>query len=181
MISSNHIGFLDPVLLHCVFWRRRLNVLATTDLYNTKAKKWFFEHAHCIPVDKKNFSMNSFHAVCDRLQEGKAVLIFPEGQVNGSEDKAMQAFKSGAVLMAHRANAPILPVCILPLDKWYSRRVVLVGDPVYVRDVAGERPSMLQIEQVSNLLRQTEIELKSKYEERLAAKKNKKKQGEITK
>ena len=165
LISANHNSFTDPILIHCAFWKRRLHCLATKDLYTTKLKSFFFRHMKCIQVDKENFSMDSFHRVVDDLKEGKAVVIFPEGQVN-TDNKQMLAFKSGASLMAYQANVPVLPVYLVKNEKKLSRRVVLVGDPVYVRAESGERPSIKDLNRISDVLRQRELELVEKYNQK---------------
>ena len=54
LIAANHIGFTDPVLVHFAFWRRRLNCIATKDLFQGKTKNAFFNKMNCIMVDKEN-------------------------------------------------------------------------------------------------------------------------------
>ena len=169
LICSNHIGFTDPLFLNCVFWYRRVYFLAMQELFSTKLKRFFFNAVKCIPVDRANFSMATFHAVTDRLKSGKAVLIFPEGQVNRNESEIL-AFKSGAVLMAATSNAPILPVYIVKRDKWYKRAVAVIGDPVNFTEIYGERPSMLDMRAASELLHAKEEELMHFYQERVAKK-----------
>lgn len=174
LASANHCSFLDPVMILCSFWSRRIYSLATKDLYSTKLKAFFFERMHCIEVDKDNFSLNSFHAVVKKLKAGKVVAIFPEGQITvGSSD--VGAFKSGAILMANTANVPIVPLYIAPPRKWYHRRVVVLGSPVNVREMCGLRPSMTELDEVSRYLHEREDELKkfyySKYPEAMPSEK----------
>ena len=164
LISANHRGFLDPIIVHVVFKSRRLHCLATTDLYNTPRKTWFFNKMHCIPVDKSNFSISSFHEVVTRLSDGKAVVIFPEGQINNQGSDGLLTFKSGAVLMAHKSRAPIVPVYIVHRTRWYQRQRAVVGLPVDVCSMLGERPSLEDLSRVSELLRVKEMELKDYYE-----------------
>ncbi len=169
LICSNHIGFTDPLFLNCVFWYRRVYFLATQELFNTKLKSFFFNAVKCIPVDRSNFSMATFHAVTDRLKNGKAVLIFPEGQVNRNENEIL-AFKSGAVLMATASNAPVLPVYRVKREKWYQRGIVLIGDPVNLTALYGARPSMQDMREASELLHNKEEELMRYYNEHIAKK-----------
>ena len=178
LISCNHLSFFDPVILHGAFWRRRLHILATKDLYNTKVKRWFFTRMHCIEVDKENFSMRSLHSVCDNLKEGKVVTIFPEGGVNRQNANEMLTFKSGAALMAFQANSPIIPAYIIPRKHWYHRQIVLVGDPVNIREVCGERPSIAALNKASEYLREKEMELMEHYNQLCEQKKNKKKKDD---
>ena len=161
MISSNHISFADPMILLTVFWNRRLYSLATQDLFSTKLKRFFFTRMHCIEVNKENFTMHSFHAVRDALKADKAVVIFPEGQVNQTNE--MLTFKSGAILMAHQSDKPILPVYIVKNDKWYHRQKVLVGDPINIREICGSIPSISDLKKASDLLQKKEIELMEYY------------------
>ena len=162
LISSNHPTMFDPVTVLAVFPTRRLNSLATKDLYTSKFKTFMFNQMHCIMVDKSNFSVSSFHEVINRLNDGKAVLIFPEGQVNREE--SMLAFKSGAILMAHKSGAPILPMYIVKREKWYHRQRVIMGQTINVSEMLGRIPSMQQLTEVSDLLRDNEQKLREYYE-----------------
>ena len=165
LISSNHPTFLDPIILLTAICERRLHSLATTDLFSSKFKSFMFTQMHCIPVDKNNFSMTTFHEVVTRLKDGKAVVVFPEGQVNRGGGQDIRAFKSGAILMAHRAGAPILPVYIVRREKWYKPQYVVTGEPFDVRATVGPIPTMEQVDKVCEILREKELELKQYFEE----------------
>ena len=164
LVSANHRSMLDPIVVHTVFPWRRLNCLATKDLYSTKTRARFFNQMHCIEVDKENFSLNSFHAVVSCLDEGKVVVIFPEGGLNYDRGETIHAFKSGAVLMAHKAGAPILPLYLVKPDKWYRRYRIVVGQPFNVRESVGAIPSMQDLTRASELLRDKEVELREYFE-----------------
>ena len=166
LISSNHPTFMDPITILTSFPWRRLHSLVTKDLYKNKLMTFMLTCMHCIQVDKDNFSMASFHEVVDRLKDGKAVVIFPEGQVNQGDGREVQTFKSGAILMAHRAGAPILPVYIVKREKWYRTQRVVVGEPFDVKSAVGLIPSMEKMNAVTEQLREKELELKRFYEEK---------------
>ncbi len=163
MLCANHRSMVDPVVVQTVFGLRRLYFLATRDVFRTKLMAWFFTGCNCIPVDKDNFSMDSFHAVCDRLEGGYPVVIFPEGGLNHGREE-MAGLKSGVVLMAHKTGSPILPIYLVPVQKWYERRKVVVGDLIDPRSICGDRPSMQELQQVTLLLRKRELEMKALYE-----------------
>ena len=163
MASANHCSFVDPILIHCVFWKRRMYSLATKDLYTTKLRTWFFNRMHCIQVDKENFSLNSFHEVTRQLKRGKMVSIYPEGQLNrGSQE--MLAFKSGVILMAHSARVPIVPVYLVPPGRWYQRRAAVVGEPIDVRALCGDMPTVDDLNRAGDYVHQKEEELKEFYQ-----------------
>ena len=161
MICSNHTGLSDPIVLMCAFLSRRISFVATTDLYKSKWLNFFFNGVHCIPVDRENFKMDTFHRVKEYLNNNKAVAIFPEGHINDNMNKSnLMPFKSGAILMAYQCNTPIIPVYVVPRKRWYQRSNVVIGEPLNIREICGTFPSMNKINECSELLRQKETELK---------------------
>ncbi len=180
LITANHRSLIDPVTVHTAFPWRRLHCLATKELYNTKLKSAFFNRMHCIMVDKENFSLASFHEVEEQLRSGHAVLIFPEGGLNHDKEDTIHAFKSGAVLMAHKAGAPILPIYIVKREKWYERQRIVIGEPFDVRSETGRLPSMTQLTEASETLRKKEIELCEYFEALPIGKKLRAKHGKAS-
>ncbi len=106
--------------------------------------------------------MSCFHEIKEVLQNDKLVMIFPEGKLNLEQDD-MLTFKSGAVLMAHTTCKPIIPMYIVKGKKWYNRWHGVMGDPIDVRELCGPMPTLEKINQVNDLLRQKEEELKEFY------------------
>lgn len=177
LIASNHVGFADPILVLFAFWRRRLHCIATKALYQGKIKTAFFNQMHCIMVDKENFNMRTFHSVCERLQEEKAVVVFPEGAVNPNPNE-MMSFKSGAILMAYKAQKPIVPMYIAPARKWWRRRIVVVGEAMDINPDGKLLPSMEEVKQINLQLQEKELELQALYEKKYIKKSKKEKRNE---
>ncbi len=170
LIISNHVSFIDPILLLCVFWKRRVFSLVTKDLYKNRLMTFILDMVHCIKVDKDNFSIKSFHQVVDKLKQNKAVLIFPEGQVN-HENSSMLSFKLGAVLMAHNSGAKILPVYIDANEKRWENNIVVIGDPIDIGELCGNQPSMEELRKASDYIRERESQLEDYYINQIKKKK----------
>lgn len=174
LAACNHVDFLDPVVLLLTFWYRRVHSVATNELFSNKQKAFFFSHIHCIPIDKKNFTVTSLREIVNRLKAGHLVTIFPEGTV--VKDVATQhelAYKSGVILMALKSKTPVLPIYVGDVKKWYSRRIIVMGEPIDFCSLY-ENPTKADIHEMTNILRQKEIELMDYYEEHYASKKRKK-------
>lgn len=164
MVFANHCSFMDPLLIHCIFYNRRIHTLATKDLYSNDLRTFMFDTMLCIQVDKANFSVDSFHEVVKLLKRGKVVCIFPEGRVSPGSDNIL-AFKSGMALMAYTAGVPIVPMYLLPTKKWYNRRVAVMGQPIDIKEMCGKRPSTADLDNVSKYLHEKELELQRYYHE----------------
>lgn len=175
LIAANHVSFRDPLLLYCVFWRRRLRFLATKDLYKNQLLTFLFSAVGCIQVDKENVNTRTLHQAVDQLKAGKALLIFPEGQVNQAQKDTL-GFKSGAVLMAQLSGVPIQPVFIVRPEKRLQRNVAIVGEPIDVCGMCSRFPSVEEMQRVSDYVRQKELELEQFYTEHVL--KDKQRKGE---
>ena len=164
LFFSNHTGFFDPVYLHMAVPYRRLHFVCLDDFMKNPVSRLLFKGFHCIPINRENFNMRSFRLITEHLEVGDAVMIFPEGHVVFDE-KQEAAFKSGMVLMALRAKAPLVPVCIGRRAHWYSRLRVALGSPVYPAMMYGETPGLSEIREISLKMEEREEALKTLLQE----------------
>ena len=174
LVCSNHVGYLDPIIVLTVFKTRRPCFLAADNMFKNKFSAAFFNIFNCIKTDRANFSLSAFHTVIERLNEGQTVVVFPEGQINKTEKGGVLPFKTGILLMAHKGNSPILPIYIIKREKWYQRQKVVIGEQVDISSVIGDNPSINRITSISELLEQKEIELRDYYENFYSKKKQSK-------
>ena len=85
------------------------------------------------------------------LKRGDLLAIFPQGGI--SQEGQVQALKSGVVLIALQAGVPIIPMHIVPAEHWYSRRVVVMGEPLDPKTYIQKKfPSTADIDQVTQKL-----------------------------
>lgn len=162
IISANHQSMIDPVILHCKLWYRNLYTVATQDLFKTKGLDFFFRHMLCIPINKENINISSFKDIISTLKEKKAVAIFPEGHLHKG-DGTMDFFKSGVILMAIKANVPIIPMYIVQREKWWQRQIIVQGEPIKIE---GDNLNLNQISNLSQELHQKEVKLMELYNQR---------------
>lgn len=170
ILMANHVGFFDPIILQFVFPLRRKWSLATKDFFNNALNRAFFKSFLCIPVDKKNVTIDMYHGISDVLKAGKLLLIFPEGTINASDDAEFMKFKGGVALFAILNKVPVVPIYIVKREKWYQRQHLVIGEPVYLDETLGRVPTPADIEKVSELLQAKEEELASNYKEKINAK-----------
>jgi len=162
LVSGNHIGYTDPVILNAVFASRRLSFVATKEIFEVKFWGKFFEKVGCIKVDKENVSMKTFKTIKERLTRGHIVGVFPEGHV--SDDGEMKGFKSGIVMMALMSEADIIPTLIIKRKKWWQRQCVVVGNKIKLSDyIKSPFPTMDELNNMATILHDKEKELEKVY------------------
>ena len=154
LLIGNHAGFFDPIYMMFAIWYRRHHFICTKELFDGK-QKFFFEHFHCIPIDRGNFGIDSFRLIVDQLSQGRIVSMFPEGRI----EDGMKSFKSGMVLMAMKSKTPIVPIYIQPRTHWWQRLRMAVGEGVDVSALCGSGANFARVEDIAALLHDKETQL----------------------
>ena len=134
------------------FFSRRLRFLTNKAIYeNRPFFGWLLKMAGCIGLDKEHFDMKSINRVIQALNNDELICIFPEGSLSDTEE--LLPFKSGAVMMALQADAPIIPVYIKKTAKLWNRKKMIVGEAIDLKGYFDTKnPSMKQIDKASTLL-----------------------------
>jgi 1-acyl-sn-glycerol-3-phosphate acyltransferase len=137
LIASNHVSYLDPPLVgaaldeDCYF-------LARKSLASNTVITWLFKHWQIILLDRDKPDPSTLKTIFQRLEEGKKVIVFPEG--TRSIDGAPLKGEPGVGMMVARAKVPVLPVRIfgaheaLPRDRkcpHFTRITISIGKPWY--------------------------------------------------
>jgi 1-acyl-sn-glycerol-3-phosphate acyltransferase len=123
--------------------------MAKATLFNSPLKLWLLKRLNMIPINRKGeksldkiTNKSSFEACFQLLEEGKTLLIFPEG--SSFLERQLRMLKSGAAriaLEAERRQEGKLNLNIIPLglnylraDKFRSSVLIQVGEPMKVND-----------------------------------------------
>ena len=162
IVISNHNAFTNPVVLLLTIRKRHLNFMATTELNKVAAGRFVFRHFHLIPVDKENFSMDTWYLLKDSMDSGNGAVVFPEGFVDTQEDM-VHPFREGAMLMAMKTGVPVLPVYIGKRTSAFRRQHVIIGKLVHPGTAEGGGLTMAGIMDFTGLLYEKELELERYY------------------
>lgn len=150
LVIANHSTFYDPIYISLAMWYRRNRFIVKKEIYDSKAQ-WILKAGRCIPVDPQNASLDTIKAVTAALKDGEIIDMFPEGHVTHTNTD-LEQFKSGAVLMAIRGKAPILPIFIRDKRSAWDRMLFVVGEPIDVVGTYGAMPTFSQIEEIAEAL-----------------------------
>jgi 1-acyl-sn-glycerol-3-phosphate acyltransferase len=109
VITPNHQTYADPPLV-TIAVRRRVYYMAWDQLFRVPLFGQLIRLLHAFPVDISSADPTAVRAARRLVQDGAAVMIFPEG--GRSTDGTLGTFKLGAFRLAVRVGAPVLPVTI---------------------------------------------------------------------
>ncbi len=143
MILSTHQSMLDPVLVGICF-NDSLNYLARKTLFKNIFFAFIIRVLDAIEIDRERGGLSGLRQMLARLNQGKKVLIFPEG--TRTHDGEIAELKTGFALIARRSQVPLLPVAIvgayriLPRGSKFPSRerlAVIFGPPIQPHEVAA--------------------------------------------
>ena len=137
LIASNHTDFFDPCV-SIISTKRVIYFISKKELFEGKMG-WFFYKMCCIPVDRSKKNPEAVGKALDVLKNNGTVGIFPEGTRNRTDD-ILLPFKHGAMSMAKKADAWVIPVAVSGKFKFRSKDLVIkYGTPFKVDDMTIEK------------------------------------------
>ena len=109
VLASNHLSFLDPMLVgSCIRRRRRCCFLARDTLFRGFLG-WLISRTGAYPVPRESSAPLRALKLCLKiLARGQVLVLFPEG--TRSRSGQMGEVKKGIGWIASRSQAPVVPV-----------------------------------------------------------------------
>ena len=144
ILASNHVSYLDPLVLAYLADRRHRKVrfLAKAELFDKPVLGAALKSAGQIPVRRGSAdASSSLDAAVDALRRGECVTVFPEGTI--SLDLDPMVGKSGTARLAQESGVPVTPVGLWGMHRvmfkgrkpnWRAgvAETVVVGEPMHV-------------------------------------------------
>jgi 1-acyl-sn-glycerol-3-phosphate acyltransferase len=109
LVVSNHLHNADPLLISVAF-PRPVHFMAKKELMTIPVIGRLIRWGGAFPVDRGKADRQAIVQATDRLQQGIAVGMFPEG--TRSVSRQIERALPGAGLIALRGNVAILPAAI---------------------------------------------------------------------
>ncbi len=170
LIISNHRSVLDYMVNLFLFPGRKLFVVMAEMIF--KRGKFFHWAMRCfggIRSDRDIMGMRFIDESVKVLEKGKLVQIYPEAHI--SKDGSMLDFKPSYIMIALRANVPIIPVMTDGNYGFFKRVHIIIGKKIYLSDYCSSlNPTRDEIIALNDMVRTKALELKSDLDERIKAK-----------
>ena len=159
IVAPNHKSDWDPPLIGVAFNTRIIHYMAKEEYFEGNMA-WFYKFVGCIKVDRRIHDETAKSEALDVLRSGGALGIFPEGTRNktfGTKDEVvMLPFKFGAVSLAQKTNALIVPFGISGKYTRDGNLTTRIGKPFSVNDMSLEDANKLLRKKILKLMQKSE-------------------------
>jgi 1-acyl-sn-glycerol-3-phosphate acyltransferase len=130
VVVSNHASNYDPpIVSNCV--RRPVAYMAKKELFDIPIFSKAIQLYGAYPVSRGSADRAAIRAALEYLENGWAVGVFLQG--TRTENGKITDPKRGAALLAAKAKAPLLPVCLWGTEEIEKKGAIPRSVPVTVR------------------------------------------------
>ncbi len=157
IICSNHINYLDAAAI-VLLNKKKIRFVAKSDLYRFPIISFLGHIFDVIPIKRGKNDLASIKMCLKALKNNEILGIFPEGTRKGIEKNVK--VKNGAVFLAEKAKAKIVPVGISGTFKPFSKVYINYGKPIDITQFKSDDPNW--IDEASNYVMEQIIMLTNK-------------------
>ncbi len=177
IFTCNHYSKVDTFLPCFALFKREAHILAKSELFESNLIGWFLHKLGAIPVRRGEADINSVKCVLKLLNDGKQLMIFPEGTRNKQGTQDMAEFKSGTARFAIKTKSPIVPMLYYSPPKLFKRNYLYIGKPFTLEEFYGDR-SHDAMDRATEVVRQKMEEVRTLVNAYVEDKKSKRGKGD---
>ena len=157
IIACNHQSYVDPPMVAAVV-KGKFSFMAKEELFHKNPFFTFIiKHCGAFPVERGAGDDAPIRTAIESIEKKRIFVIFPEG--TRSKDGTIGRMKSGVILIASQANAPILPMCIRYKDKRHVD--VNIGKLIPAEDIAIDENDRKSMRNAANRLKDELVSLQN--------------------
>ena len=175
LIISNHYGVFDFMVNMFLVLPRKLWVVASEHAYRNKLQGFGMRFFGGIECDRRTRNMRFMDKAAAILRKGGLVQIFPEGK--NTDDGLIGPFFPSYIVIAHRGNAPIIPIVTDGSYGFFKRTHILVGKEIDLKDYITAEGSIIpraELQAANEAIRARVVALKAELDARVEADRNRK-------
>lgn len=155
VLAPNHYSEFDPIIVAAAVWKlgRAPRFMAKESLFRVPVLGWLLKGTGMIPVARSSSRTASAQTIAQSrglVEDGRGVIVYPEGTLTRDPELWPMRGKSGAVRLAMAGDIPLIPMAQWGTQKimgryqkglklWPPRKQVdlIFGDPVDLSDLMG--------------------------------------------
>lgn len=167
LIITNHFNMFDYVLVSFVVFPRKLNAVASEQPFKSRITRFGMKFFGTIEANRENKNMKFIDVCASVIKDKKQLVqIYPEGK--NTPDGKIHEFKRSYILIAHHANAPIVPIVTDGNYGIFKRASVIIGKEIDIYQFIDRNKKVIgkdDREKINDYVYNKVLELREKLEE----------------
>ena len=148
LLAPNHISNFDPPLV-AAFVPVKMAYMAKASLFKVPIVNWVIKAFDAFPVKRGGNDLAAIKTAIAILKDGKNLVVFPEGK-RVRTPGILGEGKQGAVMIAAKAGAGILPVGIETRYKLFRGVKLTLGEYIDLSEYKNKRLTAEDLQTITN-------------------------------
>lgn len=152
----NHTSNVDAIFVELSSWKDKY-YLSKKELFKNKFAGGFLKRINAIPIERGKIDLTAIKTCLKLLNKEKALVIFPEGTRNKTEE-ALGEVKSGAAMFAIKSKAPIVPIWIKKKYKIFHTNTLRFGKPFTLEEFYDKKLDNEMLDKAGKIIAEKMLE-----------------------
>lgn len=133
LVIANHRTWADPIYLCCALKHQQPHFMAKKELFKIPLLNLLIRALGAYPVNRGGADVGAIRHTIEMLKQGVCVGMFPQGHRYNGVDPRTTSVKTGAAMIAQKADVQVLPVFIKVKNnrhRFLCKKEIIVGKPI---------------------------------------------------
>ena len=155
LVIANHRTWADPIYLCCALKHQQPHFMAKKELFRIPLLNLLIRALGAYPVNRGGADVSAIRRTIDMLKQGVCVGMFPQGHRYNGVDPRETPVKTGAAMIAQKANVQVLPVFIKVKNnrhRFLCKKEIIVGKPISIEEMGYDPEAPGEYQRIADLL-----------------------------
>ena len=155
LVIANHRTWADPIYLCCALKHQQPHFMAKKELFKIPLLNLLIRALGAYPVNRGGADVGAIRHTIDMLKQGVCVGMFPQGHRYNGVDPRTTSVKTGAAMIAQKADVQVLPVFIKVKNnrhRFLCKKEIIVGKPVTMSELGYDPEAPGEYQRIADQL-----------------------------
>ncbi len=162
LVIANHRTWADPIYLCAALKHQQPHFMAKKELFKIPVLNVLIRALGAYPVNRGGADVSAIKHTIEMLKADVPIGMFPQGHRYNGEDPRKTPVKTGAAMIALKADVPILPVFIKVKNnrhRFLCKKEIIIGKPITPAEMAYDPEVPGEYQRVADYLFEKVCEL----------------------
>ncbi len=155
LVIANHRTWADPIYLCDALKHQQPHFMAKKELFKIPVLNVLIRALGAYPVNRGGADVGAIRNTIDMLKNGVTVGMFPQGHRYNGVDPRQTPIKTGAAMIALKADVPVLPVYIKVKNnrhRFLCKKEIIIGKPITPAEMNYDSEAPGEYQRIADLL-----------------------------
>ncbi len=162
LVIANHRTWADPIYLCAALKHQQPHFMAKKELFKIPLLNVLIRALGAYPVNRGGADVSAVKHTIDMLRADVPVGMFPQGHRYNGVDPRTTSVKTGAAMIALKAEVPVLPVFIKVKNnrlRFLCKKEIIIGKPISIAEMNYDPEAPGEYQRVADYLFEKVCEL----------------------